>query len=385
MSRQRYDLDRRRFLQQVSGGAATLGVIPWFGFPTEKGREGRRTGFERPALPLRLARNESPYGLFSSAVEAMQNSRRKANRYPIQEPIDLEAALAKRFGVTHEQVMLGCGSIEILKIATDEFTGPSLKPVVAEPTFEAVVAYSPPHRTTPVKVPVTAEFRHDLGRMSAAASEGAGLVFLCNPGNPTGTIADRGEVEQFIRRVPENVVILADEAYAEYVDHPTYESCLRYIHEGRQNVIVSRTFSKIFGMAGMRLGYVIGPKTLVERMRPHRLWNNANQLAIAAATVSIGDEEAILRVRRLNREVRTGVCEQINRMGLAFIPSETNFVTINVGKPSEVVIQQLRDRGILVGRPFASLSHHVRVSLGTAPEMELFFQNFKEVLREKAS
>ncbi len=379
------EVSRREFLEKVSMGAAAIGVVRRPVSAEERGREVRWPVQEAAALPLQLARNESPYGPFPSAVEAMRAVYRKANRYPLQEPIDLEAALAKQHGVDQEQVMLGCGSIEILKIATEEFTTATLKPIVAEPTFEAVVAYSPLRHTTPVKIPVTQDYRNDLGRMAHSALEGAGLIFICNPANPTGTMLDKTEVEQFIRRVPENVVVLADEAYADYVDHPGYESCLRYVREGRTNVIVSRTFSKIYGMAGMRLGYVVGPARLIDRMRPHRLWNNANQLVTAAALASIGDGASVLRVRRLNREVRDQVCVKLKQIGLAYIPSETNFVMIHVSRPAEPVIRQLRGQGILVGRPFPSLPQHIRVSLGTTAEMDLFLQHFKAILREQAA
>ena len=303
----------------------------------------------------------------------------KSSRYPIEEPKALEEAIAKRFGVEKENVLLGCGSIEILRMATETFCNSSRPAVVAEPTFEAVVATCPFVHARSMKIRLTADYKHDLPRM-LRVGQGAGLIFFCNPSNPAGTLIEKQEVERFVRKLPRGAVLLSDEAYAEYVDRPDYESCLRYVKEGLP-VVVSRTFSKIYGMAGLRVGYAIGRKDLIKRMAKRRLANNPNQLATAAAMAALNkDDEFVKRARRLNAEVREHVCRELRGMGLAFIPSETNFVMIGAGRPAQPLIDELKKRNVIVGRLFPSLPEHVRVSFGTMAEMRSFVKEFKEVM-----
>jgi histidinol-phosphate aminotransferase len=335
--------------------------------------------------PLRLSRNESPYGLAPSAAEAVRSAiDPKSFRYPIDEPKALEETIAKRFGVEKDNVLLGCGSIEILRMATETFCNSSRPAVVAEPTFEAVVSTCPFVHARSIKINLSPDYKHDLPRM-LRASHAAGLMFLCNPSNPAGTLIDKQEVERFVRRLPRGVVLLSDEAYAEYVDRPDYESCLRYVKEGLP-IVVSRTFSKIYGMAGLRVGYAIGRKDLIKRMAKRRLANNPNQLATAAALAALkNDDEFVKRVGRLNAEVREYLCQALRGMGLAFIPSETNFVMIGAGRPAKPLIEELKKRNVIVGRLFPSLPEHVRVSLGTMGEMKSFVKVFKEVMNSQAA
>lgn len=335
--------------------------------------------------PLRLSRNESPYGLPPSAAEAVRDAiDARSSRYPIDEPRALEETIARRFGVERENVLLGCGSIEILRMATETFCNSSRPAVVAEPTFEAVVSTCPLVRARPIKINLTADYKHDLRRM-LKAGYGAGLIFFCNPSNPAGTLVDKEQVGRFVRSLPRGVVLLSDEAYAEYVDRPDYESCLRYVKAGLP-VVVSRTFSKIYGMAGLRVGYAIGRKDLIARMAKRRLANNPNQLATAAALAALEkDDDFVKRVRRLNAEVREYVGEELRGMGIGCIPSETNFVMVGTARPAESLIEELKNRNVFVGRLFPSLPEHLRVSLGTMSEMKSFIKEFKEVMNSRSS
>ena len=329
---------------------------------------------------LTLSRNESPYGLSPAAREAVHAAvEPKSFRYPVEEPKALEETIAKRFGVEKENVVLGCGSIEILRMATETFCNSARAAVVAEPTFEAVVSTCPLVQARSIKINLTSDYKHDLPRM-LQASHGAGMVFLCNPSNPAGTFIGKTEVERFVRKLPRGVVLLSDEAYAEYVSRPDYESCLRYVKEGLP-VVISRTFSKIYGMAGLRVGYAIGRKDLIKRMARRRLANNPNQLATAAALAALkNDDTFVSRVRGLNNAVREYVCQEISSMGLAFIPSETNFVMIGVRRPAKPLIEELKKRNVMVGRLFPSMPNHMRVTFGTMEEMKSFIRQFKMVM-----
>jgi histidinol-phosphate aminotransferase len=303
----------------------------------------------------------------------------KSFRYPIEEPKALEEAIAKRFGVAKENVILGYGSIEVLKMATEAFCNSARAAVVAEPTFEAVAGYCPFIHARAIKVKLNAEHKHDLPRM-LQASRGAGMIFFCNPSNPAGTFIDKQATERFIRKLPRGVVLLSDEAYGDYVDTPDWESCLRYVKEGLP-VVVSRTFSKIYGMAGIRIGYAIGRKDLIERMAKRRIANNPNQLAVAAAMAALkNDGDFVARVRKTNSEVRDYTSREVGAMGFKPIPSQTNFVMIAINRPAQPVIDELKKRNVLVGRLFPSMPQFLRVSFGTMSEMKTFVKEFKAVM-----
>ena len=371
-------LTRRGFMANAALGAASIGI----GLPSGLSALARYPEVDAGAggNPLRLNRNESPYGLAPAAAEALKSAvDPKSSRYPIEEPKALVEAIAKRFGVENDNVILGYGSTEILKMATESFCNSSRGALVAEPTFEAVVGYCPFIHAHAQKIKLNAEHKHDLPRM-LRASHGAGMIFFCNPSNPAGTYIAKQETERFIRRLPHGPVLLADEAYAEYVTAPDYESCVRFVKEGLP-VVVSRTFSKIYGMAGLRVGYAIGRKDLIKRMAKRQLVNNPNQLAIAATLAALkSDGEFVERIHKMNAEVRDYVCNEASAMGLAVIPSQTNFVMIGVNRPAKPLIEELKKRKVLVGRLFPSMPEHVRVSFGTMAEMKSFVKEFKEVM-----
>ncbi len=370
-------LTRRGFIVGTALGVASTQVPSWL-----EARAFRYdpTSAESSSTLLRLNRNESPYGLSPTSIQAIQMHIKSGSpRYPFEEPAALTEAIAARNHVSKDQVLLGCGSIEILKMATETFCSPMRTAVVAEPTFEAVVTYCPLAHAKPVKITLTRDYKHDLPRMLEAASQGGGLIFFCNPSNPAGTFINKDEVEQFVHKVPSGVVLLVDEAYFEFMDRPDYESCLRYVREGLP-IIVSRTFSKVYGMAGLRAGYAIGHKDLLKAMSQHRLINNPNQLATAAAMAALTDDAHVVRIRRLNAEARAAFCRDLHAMGFDYIPSEANFVMVGLGRPAEPIIQALEKRRVLVGRLFPSMPNHMRVTLGTAEEMKVFMSEFKEVM-----
>jgi histidinol-phosphate aminotransferase len=366
----------------ITGTALTITSIGWKLPSVLEAEVPDNLATPIPSEPpvLRLDRNESPYGMSPASMQAMVNIAADASpRYPRDEPAALVEAISKRLGVEKEQLLLGCGSTEILKMATETFCSPSGAAIVAEPTFEAVVNYCPLARARAVKIPITKEYKHDLPRMLDAAGLVGGFIFFCNPANPEGTIIDKKTVERFVRTIPSGVVLLIDEAYSDYVDAPEYESCLRYVKEGLP-VLVSHTFSKVYGMAGLRLGYAVGHKDLIRQMSERRLASSTNQLVTAAAAAGLKDDDFVAHVRKLNAEVRSYLCGELRAMRLDFVPSQTNFVLIDLGRPAQPVIDGLRERRIMVGRLFASMPNHMRVSLGTGDEMHTFIKEFRSVM-----
>jgi histidinol-phosphate aminotransferase len=363
---------RRRFLQAAGGAAAawsagaSLQLVPY-----AHALQGA------DALTI-LSYNENPFGLFPAARDAVVVAAANGNRYPKEHADALRDDIARLLDIDAAHIVLGAGSIEPLKIAVELHCASGRPPVTAEPTFEAVVTYAGLEAIAPVKVPLTADHDLDLDRMLASAKK-AGLLYVCNPNNPTAKIVDKDSMRQLITRVPDDVHVLIDEAYHEWVDHPAYESCVPYVKEGR-NVTVLRTFSKVYGLAGLRVGYAVTAKGNAERMAPRRLQNSLNAAGLAAARASLADQASVQKLRERNQRIRNSFVAWLDERGLKTIPSETNFVMIGVGKPVPPIIEALKARGFLVGRLFPSMPTHLRVSLGTEEQMARFQPVLGEVL-----
>jgi histidinol-phosphate aminotransferase len=293
-----------------------------------------------------------------------------AGRYPDSIEDRLVAAIAAMHEVAPEQVLLGCGSGEILRMADMAFLGPDKNVVAAEPTFEAVLEYARVARARAVKVPQTTDHRHDLAAMAAACDATTGLVYVCNPNNPTGTIVKRDELARFLERVPRTACVLLDEAYFHFVLDEDYISGCEW--PGLPNLVVVRTFSKIYGLAGLRLGYAVSTPQNIGAMRQHAVASNTNAAVLQAALASLEDWDLVPRQRQRNAETRAWLCAELARDGRRYIPSHTNFVMFEVGGDVAPLIAAFRAEGILVGRKFPSLAGWLRISIGTREEMETF-------------
>lgn len=372
-------LSRRGFARTLGAAVGAALVTPSFleslaaPPPAPGQRPGPGEGF------IQLDSNENPYGPSPKALEAMTRSQGVASRYPDNLEERMREAVAKLHSVEPANVVLGCGSSEILRMADMAFLGPGKNVVVAEPTFEAVLAFARVTRAEPVKVPLTADFRHDLPRMAAACSERTGLVYVCNPNNPTATIVTRNELQAFLGQVPRSTTILMDEAYFHFVENPRYASAFEWLGKV-PNLVVARTFSKVYGMAGMRLGYAVGTKENIRAMREHVLWNNANASVLEAGLASLADTAHVPQQRKLLNDTRRWLCAELERDARRYIPSEANFVMIDVGQDVTPLIEQFRQHHILVGRRFPSLGTWLRVSIGTRRETEAFLAALREVV-----
>lgn len=338
----------------------------------------------RPGGAILLNANENPYGPSPKALEAFMQAGRVANRYPDALEDQMREAIAKHHGVLPEQVVLGCGSSEILQMADLAFSGPSLRIVAAEPTFEAVLLYAKAIRAEGIKVPLTPDFRHDLPKMAAAAAGGAGLVYVCNPNNPTATIVTGDELAAFVPKVPPSATILVDEAYHHFVEDPRYRSALEFVGKA-PNVVVTRTFSKIYGMAGLRLGYAVGSVERIAAMAKFASFSNANAAVLAAALASLADPDLVPRQRKVMNDTRRWLVAEMAKQGRRTIPSETNFVMVDVGGDVRPVVEAFRKRNILVGRKFPSLPNWLRITVGKPEEMQVFVAALTEIVPAKAA
>src|SRR5580704_4966652 len=334
----------------------------------------------RPAPPnaIHLNFNENPYGPSPKALAALDACGQVASRYPGSVEIELTDALAKKYKVSRENIALGCGSTEILRCVDMAFLAPGKNIVAAQPTFEAVLEYAKITRAEPVTIPLSAEHRHDLPKMAAACTSKTGVAYVCNPNNPTGTIVWRDELASFIHAVPASTLILIDEAYFDFADDPRYISAVEWIATN-PNVVIARTFSKIYGMAGMRLGYAVGAKENIAQIREQSIQDNANAAVIAAGLASLGDPANIGTCREKLNSTRAWLCSELSKDGRFFIPSQANFVMIDMQTDVRPIIDQFAARNILVGRRFASMSNYLRITIGTQPEIETFLATLREI------
>jgi histidinol-phosphate aminotransferase len=327
---------------------------------------------------VRLSANENPYGPSPKALKAMTDSFGLACRYPDEHNNVLIDKLAKLNGVDHDQILLGDGSSEILKLCAETFTGKERGNLVAaDPTFEAILEQAKTNGAEVVKVPLTATFAHDLPKMLASAK--GGLIYVCNPNNPTASITPKDQLRDFITKTPRETMILVDEAYFHYADSPDYDSVVSLVKDN-PNLIVARTFSKVYGMAGLRCGYCVAQKQTIERMRPYQMWDSVNIMALVAASASLDDPDQVPDGQRLNSEAKMFVISELASAGYKTIPSQANFIMIDCRRPVAPLIKAMKEQSVHVGRLFPTLPNHMRVTIGKKTEMETFVSAFKQVM-----
>lgn len=329
-----------------------------------------------PSDIIKLASNENPLGPSPKAIEAMTRALREAHIYPDGFGFKLRDALARKFGVELDQVILGNGSNEIIEFIGHAFLRPGDNIITAEHAFVVYKLMATLFGAETIEVP-DPNFVHDLDAMLAAITPRTKEVFIANPNNPTGTMVTMAALQGFMDRVPEHVVTVIDEAYYEFVEDPP--DTMKFVREGR-NVILLRTFSKIQGLAGLRIGYGIGPAELVGVLQKTRQPFNANAIAQAGAVAGLLDEDHQRRTREVSSEGRAYLQAEFGGMKLEFVPSQANFVLVRVGD-GNAVFQKMLDKGIIV-RAMAEykLPEWVRISVGTMEQNRRCIAALKSVL-----
>jgi len=327
------------------------------------------------ARVIKLASNENPLGPSPKAVAALAGAGNILHRYPDGGAYQLRQALADRWKVTSDHVILGNGSDEIIGLLARTFLAPGDEAVMADQTFviykmEVVAAHG-----IPVVVPLT-KWTHDLDAMARAATTKTRLLFLCNPNNPTGTMVSAEAVDRLMERIPPDVIVVFDEAYVEYVRDPHFPDSLAYVKQGR-NAIVLRTFSKIYGLAGLRIGYGITTPEITNFLNRVRPPFNANSLAQRAALAALGDDEHVAKSRAVNATGMEQVGAGLRALGLLPIPSEANFIYVDVKRDGRKVFDALLREGIIVRHIEGTM---VRVTIGQPDENSAFLNALKKVL-----
>jgi histidinol-phosphate aminotransferase len=385
---------RRSFVATL--GASGVGVlaaplISWRGreavyaYQGVSERRADRLLATKPGM-IRIDSNENPYGPGVKVLDVIRRHLNESNRYPIVAEDEVIAAVAKANGVTAANVILGCGSGEVLRASVQAFTSPWKGLVSPEPTFEAPGNFAKFLSHPVVSPAVDAKLQIDLDAVRDAA-RGTGLVFLCNPNNPTATVHSKSDMTSFVEqvnRLSPDTTILVDEAYHEYVESPAYGTMIP-LALTNPRVVVARTFSKVFGMAGLRLGYLIGQPETLKRVSSWILGSNTNQLALVAAAAAIGDAQHIAVEQRKNREARSFTRQFFEGAGYPVNGAEANFFMVDVRRDAKDFKLDCVKHNVAVGRKFPNLPTYVRISVGTMPEMRKAVEVFKTVLAAEAA
>lgn len=325
---------------------------------------------------VKLASNENPAGPSRKAVDALTPEVVGAlNRYPDGGAFYLTKALAERHGVLEDQIILGNGSNEVIDIAVRTFMRPGDEAVMAWPSFVVYPMSVQAQGCHGVRVPLR-DFKHDLKKMAEAVTKSTKIVFVANPNNPTGTINTQDEFDRLMGALPDGVLVIVDEAYNEYVASTDYADSMKHMRSGR-NVLVLRTFSKIYGLAGLRIGYGITRPDIARDMNRIREPFNTNSLAQAAALAALSDAEHVERSKRINEEGKSYLYREFEALRIKYIPTEANFIFMFPGKPSAEVYDALLKRGVIV-RPMGEDS--IRVTIGLPEENKRFVEGMKAIL-----
>ena len=363
---------RRVFLRGLGVGAA-VGLTPIASWATVAASfEPART--ENSQGPILLNSNENAYGPLPKSVNALQNALGQANRYPFAFYGELAEEIAALHRVQPNQIVLGCGSSEILRMTAMALLGNGKQLVQATPTYEAMDHYARVAGASVASMPLTHEYAHDVGAMVAATKNAESLVYVCNPNNPTASLTPRKDLQDLISRLPGSSTLLIDEAYHHFAaSSQQYKSFIDApVNDDR--VIVSRTFSKIYGLAGLRLGYAVASPKIAESLRRYATIININALASAAALAALRDSESLAAAAKRNADDRQEFFNQAMARMLKPIDSQANFVMMNAHRRAEEVIEHFRKNNILIGRKFPAMNTHVRVSLGKSQEMAEFWK-----------
>lgn len=328
---------------------------------------------------IKLASNENPLGASPRAVEAARAALAEIGRYPDGGGFALKRALSERLSVGLDQITLGNGSNDVLELVARTFAGPGHEIVYAQHAFAVYELATRAVGAMPVVVPAR-EWGHDLGAMERAVTANTRVMFIANPNNPTGTWVPAAEIEAFLRRVPPHVVVVVDEAYFEYVEEPDYPNTLKWIAR-YPNLVVTRTFSKVYGLAALRIGYAVSRASVADYLNRVRQPFNLNHAGAAAAEAALGDDEHVRKSIALNRAGLRQLAEGFRRLKLGFIPSVGNFLTADLGRPALPTYEALLHKGVIV-RPIGGygMPNHLRVTVGLPEENRRFLDALQSVI-----
>ena len=369
---------RRQWLKSASlaGGAAFLTGAT--SFPALSAEEVQKFNPRPLAQLVQLGSNENPYGPSLKVRKAMENAFDLGCRYPYSYNPSLQNMIAEKEGVTPDHIVLLAGSTEGLKIAGITYAGPRDEIISGLPTFLSMMTYAETWGADVNWVPLDKDFNYDLPEIEKRITSKTKLVFLCNPNNPTGKLLPANEVLDFCESVSRKTMLFSDEAYCDYIEDPNYPSMTKLVKEGK-NVIVSKTLSKVYGIAGIRLGYLVARPDIAAKLS-ERVVANTNIMAIEAGKAALADNEFYSFSLDKNKQARKMIEKTLDDLKLTYLPSQANFVFFHANQDARELAAKMRNKGIIVGRPFPPLNDWCRVSTGTIEEVQLFNNALIEVL-----
>jgi histidinol-phosphate aminotransferase len=330
---------------------------------------------------IKMASNENPLGASPLGIQAIKDNAGKVNMYPDGGCYYLKQDLAEHLGVKPENLILGNGSNEVLQIIADTYIKPEDEVIYAEQSFVVYTLATLVVGATAATVPLK-DYTHDLEAMADKINDKTKVIFIANPNNPTGTMIASDQVEKFMEKVPDDVIVVFDEAYYEYVERDDFPQTLKYVHDGRA-VITLRTFSKIYGLAGLRIGYGISAPDIIEVLNKVRQPFNVNLISQAAARASLKDKDHVTKSVNVNREGKKYLYEELGRLDLDYVPSEANFILVHLDRPGAEVMEKLLREGVIV-RPMTGYKFpdSIRVTIGTMEHNKRFIASLEKVLTE---
>jgi histidinol-phosphate aminotransferase len=333
---------------------------------------------------IKMASNENPLGPAPEAVEAMQRAILETNIYPDGDCYYLKQKLAAHLGVERTNIAVSNGSNEMIKLISKSYLNPGENIIMANPSFSEYKAAAIISGAEVIEIPVTTDLRHDLDAMAASINERTKLIYVCNPNNPTGTMVTRDELDCFMQKAPESVIVIMDEAYYEYVTDKDYPETLPYVKEGR-NVIIMRTFSKVYSLAALRIGYAIAKPELIDYINRVREPFNVNRIAQVAAIASLESTHAA-KSKQVNEAGIIYLTEKLGELGLNFIPPQTNFIYVDTRVNARTLFQEMMKQGVIL-RPgdIFGMPTYVRITIGTESQNARLVQALKECLEQLPS
>lgn len=366
-------INRRELLRQGSlalAGLTFAGALPAIANSERRGR------FAPPGV-IRLTSNENPYGPSPLARSAMADAIASSNRYPWDNTTILRTQLGKHYGLTDEHVLMGAGSTEILALVAQYIAPAKGNVVTAHPTFATCTRAAEALGTQIIRVPLTADKKYDLPAMLRKLNNETRLVYVCNPNNPTGTTLPSTDVKGFIEEVSKKTLVLLDEAYIEYCDQPTLAGMVA----NNKNLIIAKTFSKIHGLAGARIGYALAHPDTIDKIARVQPWPNgsASAVSVAAATASLQDKDFLISTKERNRKAGAYAMKELQSMGFTCIPSDTNFLYYSIRSFNGDWAELLRGKNILTGRIVEEDGKWTRTTIGTMEEMQSFITAIKQI------
>jgi histidinol-phosphate aminotransferase len=367
---------RRSFMRQLGALSAAGAVVGEIAFAREA-----RAEVAQPSQIVWLDSNENPAGPPAAAIEAIKRGAADVGRYHFDEFDAFSQAIATSEKVQPSQVLFGVGSSDVIIAAICAFASTTRPMITASPTYDIIVQMARRLGRPVTEIPLTPQWGFPVKEIAAAAEKaGGGLIYLCNPNNPTASLTPTQDIHWLATNLPRNTVLFVDEAYLEFAEPGTVESAIRYVREDR-NVVVSRTFSKIYGMAGARAGFGCARPDLVAAMNEF-MDNVIPILGLRAAAAALGERATVIPERRKNNaRIRGELCQWLRSNGVGYIESQANFVMIDVKRDVRAFGSEMLAKGVAVGRPFPPLDNMLRVTIGTDNDMKHFREAFKQVYR----